>query len=327
MERLKIIASGELFDVIDYKIAASIDSNSYLVDFEVQNWSDYLRLSPEPNGYVEVDFDYFGNVFRLILEDNPRSTANDGSEKLMLQGRGKNALLSAPHSKKITKNWRATTAKTIAQELCDAVGVTLNWKVSDWMIKDYSASSIVPMACIKKLVGEDGIGAIIQPSIDGKLVVCYRDKISPRIYSRFTPDHTISDDDHLFSFDKKTSIRELYDSVSVGNELRDKSVKVSIETLEDGDDTLVRIYVVPFHYMSFRHSALVYMSASYEGVKTVETSQEVVILNGKGALSKPFYGLVSKQYYERNLGRLDITEAGEITLSGDHITPHSCNFS
>lgn len=315
MKTLTIVNTGEKISFKSIRLDMNIRAFSIDATIEMLNYLDFQKL----NSVQEIDFDYLGKeTFRLLVEPWDSTSSRGGvSESFTIKARSPAALLDFPHSDKLTQTFTNTTAQTIVQDLCNNEGVILDWQVIDWAIKSYDASNVSPISFIKKLVGAGGINAILQSSNDGKLIVCYRDKQSPANYS--APDFTITDKNYISPLSESIDLRKKYDYVSIGNESTGSTKpKVTIKTVQDGTDILIKVYVNPFQSIELNHAGLSFIDAVYQGVFTESiTDENVKIISGKGSLSQNFYGLQSAVYYYSGLGALTTKEDGSFTTATD----------
>lgn len=89
----------------------------------------------------------------------------------VLSGRNRTALLAHPYAEPISKTWGQSTGRDVARELCDACGVSLDWRIEDFPIlhNSFSAANEVPAQILDRLVRV--VGAGLRSTKAGYLVV------------------------------------------------------------------------------------------------------------------------------------------------------------
>lgn len=297
---------------IEFKTALlQLDESSWgwrisLTFSDAASWQK-LRPISKP---VEVLLTVRGTVFNLMCEGGGKSRSSKGTN-YTIKGRSITAKLAKGNADQITKNWLSTTAKTIAQELCDASGITLDWQSVDWLISRFEISARYPIDIIKKLA--KSVGSIVQTSPSGVLIVRPKYLVSPSLYNTVVPSHVISDVDDFSTLSETWEARPDYDHIEIGNEAISTAPAINLSTSQKGDGVLVKATVVPFQDLFLSNSALSNVNVQYLGVVVESVTQKIEIIEGKGRVSNPFYGLLNYTYKHVDLGALSITEAGVVT--------------
>ena len=302
---------SELLNIKSATISADENSWGWSISGsfnDISTWGalkDYL-----PDGQ-EVKATIRGQIFHFFLDGIPTKNKSFGKTTFTFKGRSKTVKLTTPYSDQITKEWAATTAKTVAQELCDEKNITLDWQTVDWPLANrlLSVKDQYPLQIIQLLA--KAVGAVVQSSKDGAtLIVRPRFLVSPTKYSTVEPDHTISDIDDVETASENYLYKPGYDCIEISNQRTDAKTSYRINS-EDNGRTL-KVTSVPFQDIVLLNSAEGNIGIYYQGIFTEEKSDEISIVEGAGRLSNPYYGTVSSSWVYSNLGTLTISETGEI---------------
>lgn len=311
-QQLTITSTGEVIPFKSCTLQSDEATWSWVMSLVMVDAASWQKLRPI-DGPIEIQIDVRGYTFNLLSEGAGRNRDQRGIN-YTIKGRSPTARLSKTLSDQITKTWLSTTAKTIAQELCDEAGVTLDWTTADWPISRHEVSARYPIDIINQLT--KAVGGVVQTTTDGVLTVRPKYLHSPNTYASVTPDHTISDIDDIFTMSETWESRQGYDHIEVGNETIDTEPSISISTEDAGGGAvLVKVSVVPFQTVDLEHTALDNMELLYQGIVEETHTETVEIVDGKGRIANPFYGLISSAYKYTDLGSFEVTEAGNITTA------------
>lgn len=139
--------------------------------FAVSDPADLRRFGLER---VEVDSRIGGGDWvaqgRFFVESRRVDARPEGGLPV-LSGRNRTALLAHPYALPLSKTWGQTTGRSIAQELCDACEVSLDWQIEDFPVlhNSFSAANEVPAQVLDRLVRV--VGAGLRATKTGALVV------------------------------------------------------------------------------------------------------------------------------------------------------------
>jgi len=321
MNELRVGSTWELIPFYDASFSSGIDSWLWTFNASVSDLVAVNKLKPVGNlgvDYVEVSFKLGLETFALIIE---KPDSNDTAYTFQVTGRSRSVLLAEPYSPAITKTWTDTSALSIVQELCDNAGVSLVWSVMDWDIKSYVADKRYPIDIISELTGDTDLGAKIQSLPNGSLTVIYYPVCSPNKLVQQTPDFVISTSKNLFTRARQFINNRNYNSVLVTAENSGNSATaptVSIESIADGLDRLLKVGVSPFVAVSeinLHHASGDNVAVWYEGVYSETVTDQLIVQDGKAQLSKSFDSLVSVQWHQDVVGTLSIDSRGAVSTS------------
>ena len=315
-QTLTIVSSGEQLEFKSAAIKADESSWAWSFNLVMATAADWQKIRPV-SGKIAVQINVRGYVFNLLCEGAGRSRGERGIS-YTIKGRSITAKLAKGSANQVTKTWLGSTAKTIAQELCDVAGITLNWQSADWPISRHEVANRYPVDIINQLA--KAVGGVVQTSPAGELLIRPKYTLSPAQYDDQPADHVLSDIDNIKTMSEQWQARAGYDSVEVGNEAISTEPSISLSTEDAGGGAvLVKANVVPFQTIDLSHTAALNVELLYQGVVSETVSQLVEIVDGKGRLSSPFYGLLSSTYKYTDLGTIEITENGDIkTAIGLH---------
>jgi len=143
----------------------SVDCSDISRNFEIERFAVYTRIKGATSWKLQGKF---------FLEKRDYTVTYD-KVSLSSWGRNRPARLSLPYAKPITKEWTTdTTAKAIAQELCDAKSVTLSWEVADFKVlgSNLDVETTEPVDIVSQLAAV--VGGVLTCTKSGTLRVIYR---------------------------------------------------------------------------------------------------------------------------------------------------------
>jgi hypothetical protein len=317
-----LVVDGIEYEIKNFSINGDIDSYTFDWSAELENYQDYLKLNPQSSyiecsynlvltGYNGTSYNYDLGDFILLIESAHRNN-NGETKSYTLSGRGKNALLDSRYNEKANYSYANVSAQTTVNNLCAAAGISLSWLIDDWIIPAYEANNVYPIDVIKDIA--EAKKAAVQPKITGGLSVIYRNKQKPTILSN--PDYTFNEDD-ILSVSESYEDRAGYDFISVGNENDSPAGDLSASIDYDQETRIISVSVYPFQDVNIFHSMQnSNLQLDYLGTETKLIEDEIVtIIDGKANLSNNYYGTVSSQWIEGNLGTLTIAENGELSTA------------
>ena len=310
---LKRLDTGEFIDF--YSISISGDEDSWLWSFNVEIedngvWQFLQANSDQP---IMLEASVNGHEFRFVAEGRSKSRRR-GKSSYSITGRSPSVVLGDRYSAQITKTWADTTAKTVAQELCFGKGIALDWQTVDWPLASgkLAVKSKNPIDIIRLLA--NAVGAIIQSTPKGDLVVRPRHPVSPSKYNDVKPDQIITDADDILDISESWEHRPGYNSIDItdkGTALEPK-VRISVSAGSVSTAKVLNVSVVPWQMVRLSHTAEDKMDIGYQGHEVEQKTEIVTISDGRGRLSAPWYETVEFQWLYSDLGSVDIDESGEI---------------
>ena len=254
-----------------------------------------------------------GHGFRFIAEGRVKSRRR-GKTSYSITGRSPTVVLGDRYAEQISRTWDATTAKTVAAELCSARGIALDWQTVDWPLRSgtLAVKNKKPIDVIKMLA--NAVGAIIQSTPRGDLVVRPRHVVSPTKYVDVKPDQIITDTDDILDISESWEHRPGYNSVDITDKgtASEPKVRVSVAGGNVPTAKVLKVSVVPWQMVVLDHTAEDKMDISYQGHEAEQKTEIVTISDGRGRLSAPWYGTLSFEWMYRDLGSVEVNESGGI---------------
>ena len=269
--------------------------NFYCINMvaEVADMANWILC--EPGQEIEIEINSVS--YRFVLDARERFV-EFGSSRLSISGRSKTALLGEGYAEPITKNWPATTALAVADELCMSAGITCIYLISDWNIPAelLTAESLFPIQILKKIA--DAAGAILQSTPSGELLIQPLYPVEPPLYGAASPDVVLSGPENIFSLLETRESRPGWNAVLV-MDMPDATAQYFIERVSEENGVIILVvYIYPFvDEISFQSS---YQSPSLsiweEGLIIDELEEEIEIIHGAGSTTKPVLSIIDTDY-------------------------------
>ena len=308
-----MVDTGEFIDF--YSISISGDEDSWLWSFnvEIEDIGAWHLLQSNSDQRLALEASVNGHEFRFIAEGRSKSRRR-GKTSYNINGRSPTVVLGDRYAEQISKAWADTTAKTVATELCLAANIALDWQTVDWplasgklAVKNKRAIEVIRMLA-------NAVGAVIQSTPIGDLVVRPRHPVSPTKYGDIKPDHVITDADDILDISESWEHRPGYNSVDITDKgtASEQKVRVSIAAGSVPTAKVLKVSVVPWQKVHLSHTAEDKMDITYEGHEVEQKTEIVTISDGRGRLSVPWYETVDYEWLYRDLGSVDIDEDGSI---------------
>ena len=310
---LKRLDTGEYIDF--YSISISGDEDSWLWSFnvEIEDLAVWQLLQVDSDQVIVLEASVNGHTFRFIAEGRSKSRRRSKTS-YSITGRSPSVVLGDRYSEQISRTWDDTTAKTVAQELCAASEIKLDWQTVDWPLPSgtLAVKNKKPIDVIKMLA--NAVGAVIQSTPEGDLVVRPRHQVSPTKYNSIQADQIITDADDILDISASWEHRPGYTSVDITDKgtATEPKVRISVQNETVSTAKVLKVSVVPWQMVRLDHTALDKMEITYEGHEVEEKTEVVTINDGRGRLSAPWYGTEDFEWLYRDLGSVDVDESGEI---------------
>ena len=310
---LKRLDTGEFIDF--YSISISGDEDSWLWSFsaEIEDVGIWQLLQVNNDQPMVLEASVNGHEFRFIAEGRSKSRRR-GKTSYTITGRSPTVVLGDRYAEQLSRTWDATTAKTVAQELCSGKSIKLDWQTVDWPLASgkLAVKNKRPIEIIRVLA--NAVGAVIQSTPKGGLVVRPRHVVSPTRYGDVKPDQVITDADDILDISEGWEHRPGYNSVDITDKgtASEPKVRVSVESGSVPTAKLLKVSVVPWQMVRLSHTAEDKMDISYQGHEVEQKTEIVTISDGRGRLSAPWYGTDSFDWLYRNLGPVEVEESGSI---------------
>ena len=211
---LKRIDTGEFIDF--YSISISGDEDSWLWSFnvEIEDIGIWQLLQTNNDQPIVLEASVNKHEFRFIAEGRSKSRRR-GKTSYSITDRSPTVVLGDQYAEQISRTWDATTAKTVAHKLCLVAGIVLDWKTVDWPLASgkLAVKNKRPIEIIRVLA--NAVGAVIQSTPRGDLVVRPRHPVSPTKYNDVKADQIITDADDILDISESWEHRPGYNSIDI----------------------------------------------------------------------------------------------------------------
>lgn len=308
---------GELgADVIT--LACDEASHSFQAAVELSDARSWMRC--QSNDEIEITVNDI--TVKLLIDDRVR-TKEFGQTKYVINARSPVSRMDAPYALPITKEYPATTVRTVCQEFCDDAGVTLDWQITDWSLPEnrLSVANETPLGVITKLI--KAAGAVIQSGFNGDLIVRYDYPVPITRYGdqSVTVGLVLTDIDDIFNFVDTREFSAGINSVVVSDQnlTSESLVTMEIEAIEGADlRKNLKVFTYPEKVISMS-SSRIGVSAIPLGWVSETVTEEVEFVKGVANLSQPGTAIVSVNYLDANLG--------EAQIDGSALTAATAGFT
>lgn len=244
--------------------------------------------------------------FHFIVDEYSGSESTKGLSTT-ITGRSLTVLLDAPYSERVLlKTWRKVMFSAIVYELCEAVGLGVHFKITDFYLREYMAVKKAPIEILKELANDAGVS--LQTSLNGQiLIVCYKYAVNPSLL----PSAIGQAITKIFSSSMSLDNKENFDALWVLTTLAAQdSATVEQKTIVN----YIRARVFLPNWSDTPPEIRHYGSATIEycGIKTVlKTADDVEINFGIGKMDAGAV-VVDYYYYGDDLGALTVLPDGTV---------------
>jgi hypothetical protein len=261
-----------------------------------------------------------GQTAALIVAGKRRSRM-PGQAVYIVELESAATLLDQPHALPLLERWDGELASTVAQELADYAGITVDWQIIDDYVYDLYANNETPLAVLQKLAGE--WGGVLRCELDGTLSVVYDYPYPPApapgdTWETVSPAATLTDQDNFFTAEESLDRRPGYNRYLVGNQDAATAGERLEEETVSASRKYLRGYVVPW-----ADQALYSLATSKDGVAIQPVSvpaadyliedELVEFVNGGGRTSYPVHAITSYTWQDDQLGAITHSEDGTLT--------------
>lgn|GEM_PF-2086798 len=201
---------GQAIELVSFSVTCNEDSYCLGCEAELADVEAWVRCLPGAALLIEVG----AQVFHFLIDGRSRTRAYP-ADQYTLTARSRTSRLDAPHAAPITRTWTNTSARTIAQDVCNALGVALDWRMTDWPLATYAAERQTPLAILGAIKTEAGV---LLSTPEGGLLVQYRYPVSPPAYAAAVAGLLISDYADIVQLDDTLEDKPGYNVVNVLSE-------------------------------------------------------------------------------------------------------------
>jgi hypothetical protein len=261
-----------------------------------------------------------GQTAQLIVSGKRRSRSL-GRAVYLVELASEAILLDEPYALPLLARYDSIMASTLAQQLADAAGITVDWQIVDDYVYDLYANNETPLALLRKLAGE--WGGVLRCELDGTLSVVYRYPVNPApapgdTWETVSPAATLTDQDNFFTSEESLDRRPGWNKYLVGNQDTATASERLEEEAASASRKLIRGYIVPW-----QDQGLYSLTTSKTGVSIQELAvpeadylvadELVEFVAGGGRTSKPVHAIDAYTWQDEALGAITWSEDGTLT--------------
>lgn len=278
--------------------------------------------------YQNVIITQLGNEFHYFVAGKDAGwsvdmgdSGSDYVEEFVIRCESKTAALHKPYTMTINRDWPSGgSAKAIIEEMAGFENITVDFSVNDFLIPaDYlTAENNTPWEVIQKITGPMRLQEQTLPN--GTLIIKKSFKDDPARWDTLPPFYMLSADGGFNRYtEQDNEDQEVYNMVTVQDSSEQTVQDNMIIEAEDISSTekRIRVWEAPWvGTFNLKHSGGDSVTITKNGVETEQiTDIAVEIVDGKGTVSKPCYGISSFSFQENNLTGLEYSEGGSITTT------------
>lgn len=168
------------------------DAGSYCWSFSGTGPEEVLTMLDPVTGPVALRIILDGEMWEFVIE-SARRTREFGATTVTVTGRSASALLGEPYVPVVAYlNAVDANAHAILDDILAYTGVSLDWRISDWVVPTGAWSFAgTPIAAICRIA--EAAGAVVQsPRVGDQIIVRPRYDVLPWDWAATTPDVTIA---------------------------------------------------------------------------------------------------------------------------------------
>ena len=328
-----VIVAGQRIQPVDLFI--NYEKGSYCMAFSM-SLVDFETYSLCAKG-LEVKITINGRPFKFIIDTLSRER-EFGVTSWLVNGRSKTSMLNSIDTETIKKTWGATTAKTIIQELCDDVGITLIWNIANWAIGTglVSADDVKPLEIITIIA--EATGAEILTNEIGDLIIQYKYLVSPSLHENASADLILNDIKDINRIGESKELRDGYNSVLISNKDVQEGVEdyidIQLDELKNNGRTIFTssdtvVYVRIFSNIDYTPILTAGSISKIESNHILKLEPEDVsfVHNEFGTVSNPVNSLISAIWYGTDLGSISVVDGKPTTVQASGQTESSIGIA
>ena len=258
-----------------------------------------------------------------VLVDSKSMTRRWGAKRqFSVHCRSATSRMDEPYADLLDQSWTNTTARTVAQEVCGANGITLEWNVVDWPLSSVSAESETPIAFLDRLISE---ACVLQTGWDGStLRVEYRYPVSPTLYDGTAPELVLSSRENTLSLSSEREEMPCYNSVVIMDPSSESSQitrSLQVWAGPDGDLDAAALDLTDWQqivaFVAWPLSSATLESSGCDaqifdkGLQTFTYTETVAFVQGEVSTTWPTGEVSSVKWLCRDLGTITVSGNGK----------------
>lgn len=301
-----LLAGEETVYPVSVSVKTSIDQYAITASIELATKADREKFIV--GNYVSL-YGVLNTVFTFIVDtyDYDLSATGDSFRVELISP---TALLDSPYSELITVDYTG-----MASEICSSLAgaIPLVWNTVDWFIgtDTLSASEESPLSVIRKVAA--AVGAKLQSTPSGSLVVVPRYPVSVNLWKKTTPTYAIDYAKEVISEQYSYEQAPGYNSFSIQNEeASDSTLRFTIEEITSTSRS-IKVFVYPDTLPIVTHSGNpLTVSLVYSGAVVDSVSDTVEFVSGEGSVDGPIVSIGASSWKYSDLGTITYEPTGTL---------------
>lgn len=319
---------------LDFKdIKIDGDTDSYVISCDLQLGSEADYISCELESDIEITI--AGTTFKFFVETMKSSISNNEVTSYYVSLLSPAAKLDSPYSLTLVDSLEnGIMAKELVETMAAIKGISVDYQVLDWWLPAYAISinDETPIEVIRKVV--NSIGAIVQSKPNGDLLIISEYPVSPPDFESSTPDSTLSVGDDIISLTSESEIRDGFNAFLITDQGSSEEIITIEEENINKNTKIIKGFRVPFADGPFDletsggsavtiQKATNYISEIIPVVESAGDSEWEVIefIDWVGKTQYPIYSIVDMDWIEDDLGAIQISEDGTLTVINQSNVP------
>lgn len=269
-----------------------------------------------------VEFKYFvaGRDSGWTVSGSGDSGSKKYIEEFVIRCESETAALHRPHAADLNKEWTSGgSAEQIIIELAAVENITVDYQADDFLVPpDFlTAENNTPWEVIQKITGPLRLAE--QTSPDGTLVIRESFPDRPGAWGKTQPFYLLSADGGFSKYTEQFNDDQIIYNMAKVADSTDSAAQDFL-TIESEDISFlqkrIRVWEVPWiGDFALEHSGDDSVSIVKEGVVQENRTYLSEIVDGKGTVGNPCYGVVSFSFLKNNLTGLAVKESGDVTTT------------
>ena len=312
-----------LTSIIHINIEGSCDEDVLSCELGLVDQAEYLACraqaldasSGEVKDNLVITLDSVLFIFKITPKPS-RNRSEPGLHTYTVKGSSPGVLMDKPFARPLLAKMGPGMASAICAELASNNGVNLSWEIDDYYVPAgvLYANDESPMDIVKKLVAAPG--AILQSNPDGSLSVRKYYSYPVPQWAAEPPFIHLTDQDNFFTLDENPETRDGFNRFFISSQLFPQA-GITYEEKQISDTVReVKVFQTPWDGIErpLQHSGGEWVLREPMGiVEEAVGPEQVEIVAGTGKVTKPIYGVLSKDYKQNQLGAITFGEDGAIT--------------
>lgn len=291
---------------VSVNLKTSIDQYAITASIELATKNEREKFIV--GSYVSL-YGVLNTVFTFIVDTYDYDLSATG-DSFSIELISPTALLDSPYSELVTGDYTG-----MASGICSSLAgdISLVWNTVDWFIgtDTLSASEESPLSVIRKVAA--AVGAKLQSTPSGSLVVVPRYPVSVNLWKKTTPTYAIDYAKEVVSEQYSYEQAPGYNSFSIQNEeASDSTLRFTIEEITSTSRS-IKVFVYPDATPTVTHSGNpMTVSLIYSGAVVDVVTDTVEFVSGEGSVDGPIVSIGASSWKYSDLGTITYEPTGTL---------------